>query len=160
MLFNRKKINFRFLIIKRIFVFRKIKTFHFYNQIFRVLQKKLNMNSNNTYINALIVDSFYQLFGSTWYTDALNVYFLIPVCIIGVILNLIVYKIIRNEKFHKILIFNFIRVNMINSILISLILSTTWLHIEYSSSQTRMEHIFICLTFTDTYCHYFISIVI
>ena len=85
------------------------------------------MNSNHTNTDHFTLDELYKLFGSTWYTDSLNVYCLIPVCVIGVILNLVVFKIIRKEKFRKILIFSFIRVNIINSIFLSLILSTSYL---------------------------------
>ena len=85
------------------------------------------MNSNQTNTVHFTLDELYKLFGSTWYTDSLNVYCLIPVCVIGVILNLVVFKIIRKEKFRKILIFSFIRVNIINNIFLSLILSTSYL---------------------------------
>ena len=83
------------------------------------------MLSNQSKIASL--DELYKFFGSTWCIDMLNVYCILPICIAGVISNLIVYTILRKEKFQNILIFKFIRANIIYSIFISLILSFSFL---------------------------------
>ena len=83
------------------------------------------MSSNES--STLTLDGLFKLFGSTWYIDMLNVYLIIPISILGLVSNLIVNRILRKERFQTILIFNYIRVNIVNSIFLSLILSTSFL---------------------------------
>ena len=71
------------------------------------------------------LDSLLKLFGSSWTLDLLIVGLLTPVSIFGILSNIICYLILRKKPFHSALIFKYLRINVLNSIFVSFILSTS-----------------------------------
>lgn len=109
-------------------------------------------NSTKTGLN---LDNLLKLFGSSWILDSLNVYCITPVCIFAVATNLISYLILRKVKFRKILVFNYIRINVFNSILISLILGTTFFGTYRVFNFTNTHGSFF---YTSYFYTYFLSV--
>ena len=98
---------------------------------------------NNQSNSQISLDNILKIFGSTWTLDVLNLYLLTPVCLFGIFSNLICYFILRKKTFHSALIFKYLRINVLNSIFVSAISSTTFL------STYRM------FSFTNTYASFF-----
>ena len=91
------------------------------------------------------LDSLLKLFGSSWTLDVLIVYINTPVCLFGIFSNIVCYFILRKKAFHSALIFKYLRINVLNSIFVSIVLSTSLL---------GTYRIF---SFTNTYASFFYS---
>ena len=89
-----------------------------------------NNSLNDSYIQ-LSISNWLELFGSTYLHDFLYTYILTATSLTGFLLNLLSFCILLKKKFDKIPIFHYLRLYTLNSSIICLFLSSTFLGITY-----------------------------
>ena len=82
---------------------------------------KTNSSQNEFYLTK---PEWFELFGSTLTLDSLSLYLVTPFSLAGVLLNSLSYYVLSNKKFESKIIFSFLRVYSLNSLLMSILLST------------------------------------
>ena len=103
------------------------------------------MSSNVTETGGLsLLEYWLRIYGSTWLMDGLYFYLLTPISLVSVIFNLLTYLILKRSSFGSGVIFNYLRAYTINSALLSVLLTTTFICTTYRIFE-----------FTNTYGAYF-----
>ena len=87
-----------------------------------------NSSQSNFYLSK---QQWFELIGSSFTMDSLILFLATPFSLAGVVLNSISYYVLSNKKFESKIIFSFLRVYCLNSLLISLFLST-YFNITYN----------------------------
>ena len=88
-------------------------------------------NTNKTDENAYSLDDWYEMFGVTFEMDIGYVYVLVPISLCSFGLNLLAFIVLLNKKFNLSVVYSYFRLYMFNSIIISLILVTTFISNSY-----------------------------
>lgn len=78
------------------------------------------ISQNNT---ELIKEIFLKVIGSSWLYDSMYLFIITPMGIVGTILNLISLKIFTRKEFHKMAIFKYFQIYVLNSLILSATLS-------------------------------------
>lgn len=82
------------------------------------------MNTTITQNNTeLIKEIFLRVIGSSWLYDSMYLFIITPMGILGTILNLISLKIFTRKEFHKMAIFKYFKIYVLNSLILSATLS-------------------------------------
>ena len=90
------------------------------------------------YINSTEpIENMVRLYGTTWTVYAGTLYGLTPLSLVGVLLNLITYIILRRNPFEKATLFKYFRLNVLNSLLLCLVLMTKFLGTIYKFDFTN-----------------------
>ena len=84
---------------------------------------------------------WFELFGSSWTLDSLILFLATPVSLAGVLLNSLNFYVLSNKKFESKIIFSFLRVYSLNSLLMCLVLST-YFNITYNYFEITNTFIF------------------
>ena len=79
----------------------------------------------------LTKQQWFELFGSSWTLDSLILFLATPFSLAGIILNSINLYVLSNKKFKSKIIFSYLKVYSLNSLLLSLTLST-YFNISYN----------------------------
>ena len=94
------------------------------------------MNTNAT----ITVDFFYKNYAATPFTYYGALYGLTSLSSVSIIMNYLAYKILRNKAFHSSNIFTYIRYNVFNSLIISILLLTRFLITNYNLHDISNTH--------------------
>ena len=78
-----------------------------------------------------------RLFGTTWTVYAGTLYGLTPICVLGSIMNLATYLILKRDPFHTSTIFKYLRLNVLNSLVLCVLLMTRFLITIYKFDFTN-----------------------
>ena len=70
------------------------------------------------------LENMVRLYGTTWTAYAGTLYGLTPLCLVGTLMNLITYIILWKSPFRKATLFKYLRLNVLNSLLLCLVLMT------------------------------------
>ena len=89
-----------------------------------------NNSLNESYIQ-ISISNWLELFGSTYLHDFLYTYVLTATSILGFLLNILSFCILLKKNFYNKPIFHYLRIYVINSSIICLFLSSTFLGITY-----------------------------
>ena len=118
--------------------------------------RKNNNTLNESYVQ-LSISNWLELFGSTYSHDFLYTYVLTATSILGVLLNILSFCILLKKNFYKKPIFHYLRVYVINSSIICLFLSSTFLGITYrlyeftSAYQVYIYGLYVYIPFYNTF---------
>ena len=94
--------------------------------------------SNFLYINSTIpLENMVRLYGTTWTVYAGSLYGLLPISLLGSIINLATYLILWRKPFHSSTIFKYLRLNVLNSLILCLILMTRFVNTVYKFDFTN-----------------------
>ena len=94
--------------------------------------------SNILYIKSEIpLENMVRLFGTTWTVYAGTLYGLTPICVLGSIMNLATYLILKRDPFHTSTIFKYLRLNVLNSLVLCVLLMTRFLITIYKFDFTN-----------------------
>ena len=83
------------------------------------------------------LENMHRINGTTWFVYAGSLYGLTPISIIGFILNLIAYHVLRKKPFQSSTVFKYLRYNVLNSLIICLILITKFTTVQYNFDFTN-----------------------
>ena len=86
-------------------------------------KKKMNSNLSNKSEIFFPIDFWYNKFGSSMLLDSLHLYALLPLSLIGAVLNLLSFSILSQITFSNIVFYNYMRVYTFNSMLVNMILA-------------------------------------
>ena len=79
------------------------------------------MNSSNNESDIFFpIDYWLSQFGSSWLTDSLHLFGLLPLSLLGATFNLLSFIILIQEKFRNSLFYNYLKVYTLNSVLVNL----------------------------------------
>ena len=115
----------------------------------------MNYSKNISYLNSLILANA----RSTYFTDALSLYLIVPMGIIGTFLNLITILILVNKKFNNLNIFKLMKVYSLTSLIISFFIIFSGLftpHIFFYLSISEFARIYYCNLVNWFYILFFI----
>lgn len=76
-------------------------------------------------------DQLFEQFGSLWILDSIYLFVILPLGLVGFILNLLSFYILNHKEFDKVSIYGYFRVITINSTLLCLIQSTLFVSLTY-----------------------------
>ena len=88
-------------------------------------------NTNDTDEVSYSLDDWYKIYGVTFGMDIGYVYVLVPVSLIAFGLNILTFIILLNKKFNLSIVYSYFRLYIFNSIIISLVLVTTFISNSY-----------------------------
>ena len=83
----------------------------------------MNSNSNET---ALEADILMNLIGNLPALQYTYVYLLIPLSLIAIVANILIFIVLGNKEFQSKAFFFFFKLNVFNSIILSLVISTSF----------------------------------
>lgn len=86
---------------------------------------------------SIALNDMARLFGSPWFVYAGTLYGITPISIIGVITNLIAYLVLCKAPFQNTVLFKYLRLNALNSLIVSLILLTRFTTTVYKFDFTN-----------------------
>ena len=88
----------------------------------------MSLTESNSSYN---LDYWLQYYGSTWTIDSLFVFALTPISLLSFIMNILGFIVLSKNSFESATIFRYLRMYMLNSSVISLLLTTTFLFSSY-----------------------------
>ena len=94
--------------------------------------------SNTININSPIpLENMVRLYGTTWTVYAGSLYGLLPICLLGSIMNIATYFVLWRKPFQSSTIFKYLRLNVLNSLILCLLLMTRFIISVYKFDFTN-----------------------
>jgi hypothetical protein len=90
----------------------------------------MNNTPNETHLEYTL-DEWYDYFGVTFEMDVTYVYVLTPMSLASIVLNMLTFIVLLNKKFNLSVIFSYFRLYVFNSLIISILLTTTFISNTY-----------------------------
>ena len=81
----------------------------------------MNITFNNSFIPYLTKLKCLEMFGMSWMVNCLFLLLVSPFNLVGIVLNIISFLILCNKKFKKNELYSYLRVNVLNSLLINIL---------------------------------------
>ena len=104
------------------------------NLFFSLKEKKMNI----IYINSQIpLENMVRLYGTTWTVYSGTLYALTPLSLFASITNIICYLVLSRKPFQASTIFKYLRLNVLNSLILCLILMTRFITTVYKFDFTN-----------------------
>ena len=117
----------------------------------------MNSSSNET---ILVASDLFSLIGKLSVIQLMHIYFLVPLSLIAVGFNIIIFMTLTNKEFEAKKFFAYFRLNVINSIILSLIIATSFIGLTknvFEFTNSYAANFYFCFIYTPLLSTFYLN---